>query len=65
MRNRASHGVSVLTVSGRESPEEETKNEGEEEESASLEKPLSNGSEVSTSSLAPGVAVGCGALSAR
>lgn len=54
MRTRASHGVSVLTVPDRESPEEETKNEGEEEEAASPEKPTSNGSDVSTSSFNPG-----------
>lgn len=55
MRSRASHGVPVLTVSDRESPEEETKNDGEEEEEeeASPEKPTSNGSEVSTSSSSP------------
>ena len=55
MRSRASHGVSVLTVLDRESPEEETKNDGEEEEEAiSPEKPTSNGSEVSASSSSPG-----------
>ena len=54
MRSRASHGVSVLTVLDRESPEEETKNDGENEDEASPEKPTSNGSEVSASSSSPG-----------
>ena len=55
MRSRASHGLLILTVSDRESPDEETKNESEVEEAASPEKPTSNGSEVSTSPYSPGV----------
>ena len=55
MRSRASHGLLVLTVSGRESPDEGTKNESEEEEAASPEKPTSNGSEVSPSPYNHGV----------
>ena len=55
MRSRSSHGLLVLTVCGRESPDEGTKNESEEEEAASPEKPTSNGSEVSVSPNNPGV----------